>query len=92
MQIKFNDSDPRAGMVVTMDSSRGQYFIDSGAAVAVKNGAPIAEVPSAPPVPAGKPSEGLKVEDLKAALVAKGIAIPDGAKKQDLADLLDGAA
>lgn len=38
-----------------------------------------------------KPSEGLKVDELKAALEAKGIPIPDGAKKQDLADLLDGA-
>ncbi|WP_315383430.1 hypothetical protein [Microvirgula aerodenitrificans] len=32
MLIKFNDTDPRAGMVVRMDSSRGQQLIDSGAA------------------------------------------------------------
>ncbi|MDM0024084.1 HeH/LEM domain-containing protein [Variovorax saccharolyticus] len=38
-----------------------------------------------------KPSEGLKVEDLKAALEAKGISIPEGAKKADLAALLDSA-
>lgn len=91
MQIKFKDSDPRAGMVVQMDSSRGQFFIDSGAAVAVKEGAPAAEPAAAPTPPSGKPSEGLKVDELKAALTAKGIAIPDGAKKQDLADLLDNA-
>ena len=35
MLIKFKAPDPRAGAVVRMDSSRGQYFIDAGAAVAV---------------------------------------------------------
>lgn len=40
--------------------------------------------------PQGKPSAGLKVDDLKAALAAKGIAIPEGAKKEELAALLDG--
>ena len=40
----------------------------------------------------GKPSEGLKVDDLKAALEAKGIPIPEGAKKADLQVLLDQAA
>lgn len=39
----------------------------------------------------GKPSDGLKVEELKAALEAKGIAIPEGAKKPDLQALLDAA-
>lgn len=39
-----------------------------------------------------KPSDGLNVDQLKAALTAKGIAIPEGAKKADLAALLDGAA
>lgn len=39
-----------------------------------------------------KPSEGLTVAELKAALESKGVQIPEGAKKQDLADLLDGAA
>ncbi len=38
----------------------------------------------------GKPSAGLKVDELKAALAAKGIAIPEGAKKDELAALLDG--
>lgn len=42
--------------------------------------------------PTGKPSDGLKVEELKTALEAKGIAIPDGVtKKADLAALLDSA-
>lgn len=36
-----------------------------------------------------KPSSGLKVDELKAALAAKGIEIPDGAKKDELAALLD---
>lgn len=38
------------------------------------------------------PSAGLKVDDLKAELTKRGIAIPDGAKKEDLAKLLDDAA
>jgi hypothetical protein len=37
-----------------------------------------------------KPSEGLTVTELKAALDAKGIPIPEGAKKPDLVTLLDG--
>lgn len=38
-----------------------------------------------------KPSDGLKVDELKAALVAKGISVPEGAKKDELAALLDAA-
>lgn len=38
----------------------------------------------------GKPSAGLKVDELKAALTERGIAFPDGAKKDELAALLDG--
>lgn len=90
MRIKFKAPDPRAGTIAQMDSSRGQFFIDNGSAVEVKDGEGEV-VASAPQLPGPKPSEGLKVEDLKAALQSKGIAIPDGAKKQDLADLLDGA-
>lgn len=41
--------------------------------------------------PAAKPSDGLTVAELKEALEAKQIPIPDGARKQDLVDLLDGA-
>lgn len=39
----------------------------------------------------GKPSDGLKVDELKAALAAKGIEVPEGAKKDELAALLDSA-
>lgn len=38
-----------------------------------------------------KPSKGLSVDQLKAALTAKGVEIPDGAKKAELAKLLDEA-
>lgn len=44
MLIKFKDPDPRAGTTVRMDSSRGQYFIDTGAADAVSE-QPQAELP-----------------------------------------------
>lgn len=41
----------------------------------------------------GKPSDGLKVEEIKAALAAKGVQVPEGVTlKADLAALLDGAA
>ncbi|WP_423192974.1 hypothetical protein [Cupriavidus sp. H18C2] len=36
MKIKFKAPDPRAGAVVQLDSSRAQHFIDTGAAVLVK--------------------------------------------------------
>lgn len=42
-------------------------------------------------VAATRPSKGLNVEQLKAALTAKSIDIPEGAKKGDLAKLLDEA-
>lgn len=95
MLIKFQKPDPRAGDVVRMDSNRGQFFIDSGAAVRLKEDGSEADasVPAlAPASPGGKPSDGLNVAELKAALKAKGIDIPEGAKKADLAALLDGAA
>jgi hypothetical protein len=41
--------------------------------------------------PEPKPSDGLTVEQLKTALADKGVAIPEGAKKADLAKLLDEA-
>lgn len=44
MLIKFKEPDPRAGATVRMDSSRGQYFIDTGAADAV-SGQPQADLP-----------------------------------------------
>lgn len=90
MLIKFKESDPRAGTTVRMDSSRGQHFINIGAADQVKEGKGDAVGSTTPPAET-KPSEGLTVDELKAALTAKGVSIPSGAKKQDLADLLDGA-
>lgn len=138
MRIKFKKPDPRAGTVAQMDSSRGQFFVDNGSAVQVKDGevaaadekpvraranldAALADLPgeNTDPdyvvramreffgalftaadeakvrdlvvAPSGKPSDGLTVAQLKEALDAKKIPIPEGAKKQDLADLLDGA-
>ena len=42
MLIKFKDTDPRAGQVARMDSSRGQQLIDTGAAEQVtENGEPM---------------------------------------------------
>lgn len=45
MLIQFKKPDPRAGMTVRMDSSRGQQLIDAGAAdrVAENGDAPRAE-------------------------------------------------
>ncbi len=37
MRIKFKAPDPRAGTTAQMDSSRGQHFIDTGAASLVKD-------------------------------------------------------
>ncbi|WP_454056039.1 hypothetical protein [Cupriavidus sp. Marseille-Q8015] len=37
MKIRFKAPDPRAGTMAQMDSSRGQHFIDTGAAVLVKD-------------------------------------------------------
>lgn len=138
MRIKFQKPDPRAGTVAQMDSSRGQFFIDNGSAVQVKDGevtaanekpvlvranldAALADLPGGNTepdyvvrgmreffgalftdadeakvrdlviAPSGKPSDGLTVAQLKEALDAKKIPMPEGAKKQDLADLLDGA-
>lgn len=62
MLIKFKASDPRAGAVVCMDSSRGQYFIDAGAAVAVAEN----ESGSAPLPPTGSgktPTGGAELTD-----------------------------
>ena len=66
MLIKFNAPDPRAGTVAQMDSSRGQDFIDSGAAVQVnepgsepkQGGAAQALEPA--PAPAKKPAKAKK--------------------------------
>lgn len=47
MRIKFKKPDPRAGSVVQMDSSRGQHFIDTGSAVAIKEDGTEAQEPQA---------------------------------------------
>lgn len=66
MLIKFNDSDPRAGTVAKMDSSRGEQLVKSGAAVLVKEGVetPNAEAASeaqvSVPAPAAKPAKAKK--------------------------------
>ncbi|SIR00007.1 hypothetical protein [Pseudacidovorax sp. RU35E] len=97
MLIKFKAPDPRAGTTADMDSSRGQYFIDTGAAVRVKADGTeeVAPAPRAPAPPAGgnaKPSDGLTVAEIKEALAAREIAIPDGVTlKADLAAMLDNA-
>lgn len=93
MRIKFKVPDPRAGTIAQMDSGRGQHFIDIGSAVMVKENATEgqSEIKPTGGAPVPRLSQGMTVADLKAALEAKGITIPDGAKKQDLADLLDGA-
>lgn len=53
MLIKFKKPDPRAGATVRMDSSRGQHFVDTGAADAVSErlsvGAPEPVVEVTPP-------------------------------------------
>ena len=97
MLIKFQKPDPRAGDVVRMDSNRGQFFVDSGAAVRLKENGSEADAPAAALATAGdaangKPSDGLTVPQIKEALEAKKIAIPEGVTlKADLAALLDGA-
>lgn len=69
MRIKFKSPDPRAGMEVQMDSSRGQHFIDTGAADLVKENAPKADVP-AQAAPAG-PVESAASEGAAPAAPAK---------------------
>jgi len=63
MLIKFKGDDPRSGTVVRMDSSRGQYFIDTGAADAVKEDDGVEKPPAAPAKPAGgaEPTPGQKL-------------------------------
>ncbi|QTW20240.1 hypothetical protein [Comamonas kerstersii] len=55
MLIKFKDTDPRAGQIVRMDSSRGQQLIDAGAAEQVaESGAPVQA--KAAPAAAARPA------------------------------------
>jgi hypothetical protein len=57
MRIKFKAPDPRAGTVAQMDSSRGQFFIDNGSAVKVKDdhSDDAAPAPTAAPAPIAAP-------------------------------------
>ncbi|WP_295850981.1 HeH/LEM domain-containing protein [uncultured Xylophilus sp.] len=96
MRIQFLPSDPRAGTVVQMDSSRGQQLIDAGAAVQVnEEGAPVARAAVAQPSPAPAPAPApavdpttLTVPALRAALDGKGIPYKSSASKADLLALL----
>lgn len=54
MRIKFKEPDPRAGMVAQMDSNRGQHFVDTGAAVKLKEDGSEDAVVSAAPAPGNK--------------------------------------
>ena len=60
MLIKFKAPDPRAGMTVRMDSHRGTHFVDTGAAVQLKEdgseSAP-APAPAEKTAPAPAPAE-----------------------------------
>ncbi|TAA20298.1 hypothetical protein [Pseudoxanthomonas winnipegensis] len=64
MLIKFKAPDPRAGVIVQMDSLRGQEFIDAGNAVAVKEGTSAApnEIAEAKVEPDSSPSKGKKAK------------------------------
>ncbi|MDG2524642.1 hypothetical protein P6166_04625 [Stenotrophomonas sp. HITSZ_GD] len=76
MLIKFKNPDPRAGQTVRMDSSRGQYFIDTGSADLVKEGA-VTDVQSpAPPVDGPTPGEQL-VSGTAAEVIASLDAVTD---------------
>lgn len=68
MLIKFKKPDPRAGTVARMDSSRGQYFINIGAAEQVsENAPPDAPAPDgAAPDAASAPAPAPKVGKTKA--------------------------
>lgn len=60
MRIKFKAPDPRAGTTAQMDSSRGQHFVDTGAASLVKDGEAAAEAPAEaakPEATAAKPAK-----------------------------------
>jgi len=72
------------GVKVKRDGPRGFHIIDKA-----RFDPKVHELYEEPK--AKKPSDGLNVEQLKEALTAKGITIPDGAKKPELAALLDAA-
>lgn len=87
----------RAGAIVEVDEPTAKNLLHRGKAVPASN-------EDAPPAGDGQPdggqgqkdapkaSAGLNVQQLKDALQAKGIDAPEGAKKAELAALLDAAA
>lgn len=83
----LNMTNPAGGYALANDADEHKSLSDSGyepkiavaATAAVSTDTPVA------------PSAGLSVAQLKDALDAKGIEIPEGAKKPDLAALLDAA-
>lgn len=79
------------GDILRTDAAFARHLVkDAFAAKYVHAGA---DVDPAPKVDGdAKPSDGLNVAELKEALTAKGIELPENAKKADLAALLDGAA
>jgi len=79
------------GDILRTDAAFARHLVkDAYAAKYVDSKDDVDAAPAEEPV-VRKASEGLTVTELKAALEAKSIPIPDGAKKQDLADLLDAA-
>lgn len=81
------------------DISEAQVFADQGYPVYVVNAdntnTPLADfvaaLESEEVAPAGLPSDGLTVAELKEALEKKGVKVPTDAKKADLAALFDAA-
>lgn len=87
----------RAGEIVHVDEATAKNLLHRGKAVVAADDDAAAPAEATAPAPAPAPadkkaSDGLNVQQLKDALQAKGLPIPEGAKKADLAALLDAAA
>lgn len=81
-----------AGDQMRVGEDMARHLVDN-VRCAVRGQVKTHELQAAETAPAGKPSDGLNVAELKEALAAKGINVPEGVtKKADLAALLDGAA
>ena len=79
-QVGGNGEPLAAGAVVELEDASASHWLKRGKAELV---------PAEEPEELPKPSDGLTVPELKAALQDRGIEIPDGAKKADLQALLD---
>lgn len=82
------------GDVARVSDALAEHLVNEAGVAKFADAQPAAAAaePPAEAKPDGKPSDGLKVDEIKAALAAKGIAIPEGVTlKADLAALLDGA-